>query len=67
MAERIEAKRGGGVGHYKIVRPDGATANASLSEGEKTFVTFCYAVKRRSNHPPTISRNSRGVTTRAEP
>lgn len=29
-------------GHYKIIRPDGAVANTSLSEGEKTFITFLY-------------------------
>ncbi len=29
-------------GHYKIIRPDGATANPSLSEGERTFITFLY-------------------------
>lgn len=33
-------------GHYKIVRPDGAAANASLSEGEKTFITFLYFYHR---------------------
>jgi len=27
---------------YKLVRPDGAEAHATLSEGEKTFVTFLY-------------------------
>lgn len=28
--------------HYKIVRSDGADASRSLSEGEKTFITFLY-------------------------
>ncbi|MCX6621218.1 MAG: AAA family ATPase [Acidobacteria bacterium] len=28
--------------HYKLVRPDGADAMGTLSEGEKTFVTFLY-------------------------
>ena len=27
---------------YKLVRPDGSDAKATLSEGEKTFVTFLY-------------------------
>lgn len=27
---------------YKLVRPDGADAKSTLSEGEKTFVTFLY-------------------------
>lgn len=27
---------------YKLVRPDGSAAKATLSEGEKTFVTFLY-------------------------
>lgn len=29
-------------GFYKLVRPDGSDAKATLSEGEKTFVTFLY-------------------------
>ena len=29
-------------GFYKIVRPDGSEAKHTLSEGEKTFVTFLY-------------------------
>lgn len=29
-------------GHYKIVRQDGEDASRSLSEGEKTFITFLY-------------------------
>lgn len=28
--------------HYKIVRADGAAAKETLSEGEKTFITFLY-------------------------
>ena len=28
--------------HYKLVRPDGADAMGTLSEGERTFVTFLY-------------------------
>lgn len=30
------------TGFYKIVRPDGKDAHQSLSEGEKTFITFLY-------------------------
>lgn len=30
------------IGFYKIVRPDGKDAHESLSEGEKTFITFLY-------------------------
>jgi wobble nucleotide-excising tRNase len=29
-------------GFYKIIRPDGSEARESLSEGEKTFLTFLY-------------------------
>ncbi|MTW87991.1 AAA family ATPase [Virgibacillus dakarensis] len=29
-------------GNYRIVREDGADANETLSEGEKTFITFLY-------------------------
>lgn len=29
-------------GFYEIVRPDGVDAQATLSEGEKTFITFLY-------------------------
>lgn len=28
--------------HYKLIRPDGKDAKATLSEGERTFVTFLY-------------------------
>jgi len=28
--------------HYKLIRPDGIEAKETLSEGEKTFVTFLY-------------------------
>ena len=35
------AKAGNGTS-YKLVRPDGADAKATLSEGEKNFVTFLY-------------------------
>jgi wobble nucleotide-excising tRNase len=35
------AKAGNGRS-YKLVRPDGADARATLSEGEKNFVTFLY-------------------------
>ena len=28
--------------HYKLIRPDGIDAKETLSEGEKTFVTFLY-------------------------
>jgi wobble nucleotide-excising tRNase len=35
------AKSGSGM-FYKLVRPDGADAKATLSEGEKTFVSFLY-------------------------
>lgn len=35
------AKAEGGV-TYKLVRPDGTDAKMTLSEGEKTFVTFLY-------------------------
>jgi wobble nucleotide-excising tRNase len=30
------------AGYYKIVRADGTTAKETLSEGEKTFITFLY-------------------------
>ncbi|MDQ1005437.1 wobble nucleotide-excising tRNase [Neobacillus niacini] len=32
----------GGKGNYKIIREDGQDAEATLSEGEKTFITFLY-------------------------
>lgn len=35
------AKAGNGTS-YKLVRPDGSDAKATLSEGEKNFVTFLY-------------------------
>ena len=31
-----------GKGNYKIIRDDGRDAEATLSEGEKTFITFLY-------------------------
>jgi len=31
-----------GEGKYNIVRPDGSNAKETLSEGEKTFITFLY-------------------------
>ncbi|WP_102785786.1 AAA family ATPase [Thalassospira sp. GB04J01] len=32
------------TGYYRIVRPNGSDAKTSLSEGEKTFITFLYFV-----------------------
>jgi len=31
-----------GIGYYKIQRPDGSPAGKTLSEGERTFITFLY-------------------------
>jgi wobble nucleotide-excising tRNase len=43
---------------YKVVRPDGSNAKATLSEGEKTFVTFLYFY-----HLLKGSESDSGVTT----
>lgn len=32
------------TGYYRIVRPNGSDAKTSLSEGEKTFITFLYFI-----------------------
>ncbi|WP_417794471.1 AAA family ATPase [Terasakiella pusilla] len=45
-------------GYYKIVRPDGKDVEQSLSEGEKTFVTFLYFY-----HLLKGSQSQTGVTT----
>lgn len=44
--------------NYKLVRPDGSNVVQSLSEGEKTFVTFLYFY-----HLLLGSNNSEGVKT----
>lgn len=43
---------------YKLVRPDGSNAKATLSEGEKTFVTFLYFY-----HLLKGSESDSGITT----
>lgn len=43
---------------YKLVRPDGSDAKATLSEGEKTFVTFLYFY-----HLLKGSESNTGMTT----
>lgn len=43
---------------YKLLRPDGSDAKATLSEGEKTFVTFLYFY-----HLLKGSESSSGMTT----
>lgn len=43
---------------YKLVRPDGTDAKATLSEGEKTFVTFLYFYHRLKG-----SESESGMTT----
>ena len=43
---------------YKLVRPDGSDAKATLSEGEKTFVTFLYFY-----HLLKGSNSESGITT----
>jgi wobble nucleotide-excising tRNase len=30
------------TGHYRLIRADGSNANETLSEGERTFITFLY-------------------------
>ena len=43
---------------YQIVRPDGSIANRTLSEGERTFITFLYflsyAKSKASEHPVVV-------------
>ena len=51
------AKTAGGTS-YKLVRPDGSDAKATLSEGEKTFVTFLYFY-----HLLKGSKSDSGMTT----
>lgn len=46
------------AGYYKIVRPDGQDVEQSLSEGEKTFVTFLYFFQLLRG-----SQSQSGVTT----
>lgn len=43
---------------YKLVRPDGSDAKATLSEGEKTFITFLYFY-----HLLKGSDSASGITT----
>lgn len=46
-------------GTYKIIRPDGTDAKASLSEGEYNFITFLYFYHLvfGSRNPEELSRN----------
>lgn len=44
--------------HYKLIRPDGNDAKLTLSEGEKTFITFLYFY-----HLMRGSDSSSGTTT----
>lgn len=45
--------------HYQIVRENGEPANATLSEGERTFITFLYYMQlvKGSHSPEGISNN----------
>ncbi len=47
-----------GATSYKLVRPDGSDAKATLSEGEKTFITFLYFY-----HLLKGSESDTGITT----
>ena len=46
-------------GNYEIIRNDGERANETLSEGEKTFVTFLYFYQliKGSNNKDSLSNN----------
>lgn len=52
------ATAGDGESQYQVLRPDGADATLTLSEGEKTFITFLYFY-----HLLRGSASQSGVTT----